>query len=160
MKNKGFTLLEAIIAMAVMTFAIGIVFYGFLAVANIFTEEMAETDVGFETNKALEQMTTEMRNTLEIVSSGDTDITFWHKDLNQNNSREANETISYSWNGTIGGDLIKTTDGTPVIIAKGVNAFSLSYDSSSEATLIDISITIFANNEIGTLESSVQCRNL
>ena len=160
MRNKGITLIEALIAMAVLAIAMAAVFYGYIVVANIFTEEMSESDILTEINKPLEQMTSEIRNTLQIVVPASHDITFWYKDLNNNSLRDADETISYSWDETAGGDIIKTEGSSSYIVASGVHDFTLTYNSTADATFVTISITIGKGNKVGTLESSVQCRNL
>ncbi|MFC1560203.1 type II secretion system protein J [Candidatus Margulisiibacteriota bacterium] len=160
MKSRGVTLLELIVAMAVLSIAIAAVFYGYVAVANIFTEEMAETDILIEINRPLEQMTKELRGALEIVSSSSNNIIFWHKDLNDNSTREVAETISYSWDGTPGGDLIKTVSAESFIVGKGIQDFALTYTVTQGATLIDVNIVISSGTSTGTLESSIKCRNL
>jgi len=160
MKNKGFTLLEAIIAMSVLMLAIAVVFYGYISVAKIFTEEMADTDIMIETTRPIEQMTKELRNSLQIISSTSHSVTFWHSDTNDNGTMEAGETISYSWAGTPGGDLIKTVSSDAFIVANSVRDFTLTYTTSLGATLINCSITVSKGGKTSTAEASIKCRNL
>lgn len=146
--------------MAVMTFAIVVLFYAFSISMRVLSEEMTESDVSLETHRAVERMVSELRNSLEIVSAGGTSITFWHVDTNGNGTREADETVSYSWTGGTVEALDRTIGETTFRIAGNVMNFSLTYDNPSNIKLIKILITGRKGTSIGTLESSVKSRNL
>jgi len=160
--SKGFTLLELIIAMGALTFALALIFYAFTASMRIFTAELYEGDTAFEIQRSLDRMTKELRNSLEIVSANGTSITFWSEDLNSNGTREANETVTYSWTGTSEGYLKRIVQTASIEVASGVKSFSLTYNNPapSNIRLINIYMTVQKGSNLSTLESSVKSRNL
>ena len=147
------------LAIIVLSIAIVVVFYAFTASMRVFTEELAHSDASFETHKAVDRMTKELRRSLEIVTANPTDISFWHEDTNNNGSREADETVEYIWVGSQEA-LIRTTYGKSIIISNSVTRLSLTYDNPSNVRVINISITAQKGESISTLESSVKPRNL
>jgi prepilin-type N-terminal cleavage/methylation domain-containing protein len=160
--SKGFTLLELIIAMGVLTFAMALIIYAFTQSMRIFTAELYEGDTAAEIQRSLDRMTKELRNALEIVSTSETSVTFWYQDLNNNGTREANETVTYSWTGTSEGYLKRIVQTASIEVATGVKSFSLTYNNPTPANirLINIYITVQKGSNLSTLESSVKSRNL
>jgi len=147
--------------MTALSIAIVVIFYAFQESMKIFSSELSESDVQFETNKAMGRMTRELKNGLEITSAGATSISFWWKDLNGNGTREAAETVTYTWSGGTFEVLNRTQGSSTVIIANSIKGLSLTYDSVLPNTkLITIRITALKGTLLGTLESSVKCRNL
>lgn len=160
MKISGFSLIEAIIAMAVLSLAIAIVFYGYVMVTNVFIEEMSDSDILLQANRPIEEMSKELRTSRQILSKSANSITFWYKDTNENGSREGGETISYTWYGTPEGNLYKTISNDAYIVATGIRQFLLTYNSSTAASYINVKIAVSKGNKVGTVESSIQCRNI
>ena len=160
--SKGFTLLELIIAMGVLTFALALIIYAFTASMHIFTAELYEGDTAIEIQRSIDRMTKELRNSLEIVSANGISITFWSEDLNSNGTREANETVTYSWTGTSEGYLKRIVQTASIEVASGVKSFSLTYNNPapSNIRLINIYMTVQKGSNLSTLESSVKSRNL
>lgn len=155
-KNNGFTLIELIISMAVLTFGILIVFYAFTSSMRLFSDELTESDVSLETHRAIERMSRELRNSKEIVSSSGTSISFWYQDTNNNGTREAAETVTYTWTGGTVEGITRTIGATSVRLANDIYGLSITYNSP----LITIVVTGKKGSSIGTLESSVKSRNL
>jgi prepilin-type N-terminal cleavage/methylation domain-containing protein len=155
--SKGFTLLESMIAMAVMTIALAVIFYAYTAMMNVFSSELSDSDLSFETQKAMDRVENDLRRNRQIVSSGSSSISFWFDDLNGNSTRDAAETVTYTWTGGTIETLTRTMGVTSEIIAKYISRFNLTYNTSEEIT---ISITARKNGTYSTLESSVNCRNL
>jgi len=146
--------------MAVMTFAMVVIFYAFSVSMRILSEEMIESDVSLETHKAVERMVSELRNSLEIVSGGSTSIIFWYRDTNGDTTREADETVSYYWTAGTVEALFRQQGSSTIREASGIINFSLTYDNPSSIKLIKILITAKKGGTLGTLESSVKSRNL
>ena len=151
--SKGFTLLESLVAMVVLSFAIAVIFYAFNASMRLFTNELSESDASFQAHKAVETMSNELRGAIEIVSANGTSITFM---------REAYETVTYSWTGTAEGLLNRTVQTSTQEIATGIKGFTLTYNdpTPSNIRLIKILVTVQKDSTLSTLESSVKCRNL
>jgi len=160
--TPGFTLLELMIAMGVLTFAMALIIYAFTQSMRIFTAELYEGDTAVEIHRSLDRMTKELRSSLEIVSADGISITFWSEDLNNNGTREANETVTYSWTGTSEGYLKRIVQTASIEVASGVKSFSLTYNNPtpSNIRLINIYITVQKGSNLSTLESSVKSRNL
>jgi prepilin-type N-terminal cleavage/methylation domain-containing protein len=160
--SKGFTLIELIIAMGVLTFAMALIIYAFTQSMRIFTAELYEGDTAVEIQRSIDRMTKELRNSLEIVSADGSSITFWSEDLNSNGTREANETVTYSWTGTSEGYLKRIVQTASIEVASGVKSFSLTYNNPapSNIRLINIYMTVQKGSNLSTLESSVKSRNL
>lgn len=159
-RSRGFTLLEALIAISVMSFAIFVIFYAFQSSMRIFTGEISEADVSVEVHRATERMVKELRNSLQIVSGGSTDITFWYEDTNRNGTREAGETVVFNWTGITTETVTRTIGSSSQIIANNIIRFSLTYDNPSDIKLIKIVITGQKGDSVSTLESSARSRNL
>ena len=160
--TPGFTLLELMIAMGVLTFAMALIIYAFTQSMRIFTAELYEGDSAVEIQRSIDRMTTELRNALQIVSTSESSVTFWYQDLNGNSTRDANETVRYSWTGTTEGLLNRTVQTSTLEVASGVKSFSLTFDNPNPANinLINIRITVQKGSNLSTLESSVKSRNL
>jgi len=146
--------------MAVLSIAIVIIFYAFQATMTALTEQFSESDVSLEVHKGMERMVKELRGALEIPSASGTSITFWYKDINGNGTRDAAETINYTWTGITTETLTRTMGGATFIVANKISGFSLTYDDPSNIKLIRIKLTGTAGTSINTLESSVKLRNL
>jgi prepilin-type N-terminal cleavage/methylation domain-containing protein len=159
---KGFTLLESLISIAVLSFAIIVIFYAYTASMRLFTGELSEFDASFQAHKAMELMTKELRSALEIESASGTSISFWSADLNKNGTRDENETATYSWTGTIEGFINRTVQSSTQEIATGVESLNLTYDDPQPSNIrfINIIITVRKDSTPVTLESGVKCRNL
>lgn len=158
--SGGFTLLESIISMAVMTLAIALIFYAFQATMKVLTEELSEADVSLEVHKGMERMVRELRGALEVPSAASTSITFWYRDLNGNGTRDAAETINYTWTGITTETLTRTMGSSTFIVANKIIDLSLTYDNPSSVKLVKIKITGIKGTSVSTLESSVKLRNL
>ena len=160
--SKGFTLLELMMAMAMLSIAIAVIFYAFSASMRVFTSELSDADASLEMHRAIERMTNELRGSLEIISANGTGITFWYDDLNNDGTREANETVQYSWTGTSEGYINRTVQTSTQEIANGIKSFSLTYNdpSPSNIRVVNIYITVQKDSTVSTLESGVKLRNL
>ena len=148
--------------MGVLTFAMALIIYAFTQSMHIFTNELSEGDTAFEIQRSVDRMTKELRNALEIVSTSETSVTFWYQDLNGNSTRDANETVRYSWTGTTEGLLNRTVQTSTLEVASGIKGFSLTFDNPNPASikLINIRMTVQKGTTVTTLESSVKSRNL
>lgn len=159
-KQKGFTLIEAMIAMAMLTIVLIIIFIAFTIGLRTFVSEKSQSDVTFEINRGISSLKRDLRGILEIVSAESTSITFWYKDLNGNSTREANETMIYFWSGTPGDSLIRALGSDSRPVANYVHSFELSYDIPGDIKVVNVKLVIRKESIINTAESSVSLRNL
>jgi type II secretory pathway pseudopilin PulG len=155
-------LLESILVLSLLSIAMAVIFYAFSASMRIFTSEMWEADASLEVHRAMERMTKELRGALEVVSASGTSVTFWYSDLNGDGTREANETVTFSWTGTSEGYINRTVLTATQEISTGIKKFSFTYNDPSPPNIKFITIFLSAQkgSTVSTLESSVDCRNL
>ena len=148
--------------LAILSIAMAVIFYAFTASMHIFTSEMSEADASLEAHRAMERMTKELRGALQIVAASGTSVTFWYSDLNGDGTREANETVTYSWTGASQGYINRTVQTSTQEISIGIQNFLLTYNDPSPPNINLIKIFMSAQNgsTVSTLESSVDCRNL
>ena len=162
MNKKALTLIELLMVMLMLFLVMGTLITAFLAGASVFNTELNMTDVMIEANRGMDLASRELRNSLEITSATSTSISFWGEDINSNGTKESAEVISYAWDGTANGELVRTAGGTPSAISRNVNGFELSYNSPSVSSIdeVTIKLTIARGAEYATLESTVKPRNL
>ena len=158
--NKGFTLLEATLAMVMITIIMAVIFMALILSSQIFSGELLKSEVQHETSRGMERMAKELRGALEIVSSSSQDITVWWKDLNESSTRESEETLTFSWSGVEGDPLMRTISAETIILANYVTNFELTYDDPDDIKFATITLTSSKNNFTSTLESSIKFRNL
>jgi type II secretory pathway pseudopilin PulG len=159
-KSSGFTLIEAIISLTILTVVMGVIVYTYLAATRLLSSEFEDSDVTYQMNKAMDRMSGELRSARQITSASSTSITFWYNDNNNNNTREATETASYSWTGGTVEAIFRTVVASTERIANNISNLTLSYDNVLDIGRITISITGHKNSTVSTIESSVNCRNL
>jgi hypothetical protein len=147
------------IALAVISIAMIVLFYAFQAATMIFSSEMNESDSSFEAHKAIERIVADLRNSPEIITHTTTEVTFWYQDANNNSTREASEVVSYTWLPTTEA-VYRGQNSASVIIANRIIGMSLTYDNPSDIGMITIKITSYQGDTVTTLESSANLRNL
>lgn len=162
MKRKGITIFELSLAMLVTSMVVIVLVAAYIAGSSVFNSEMNTSDSLLEANKGLGMMTRDLRNCYEIMSAGPAQITFWFDDLNQNESREAEEIVTYSWNGTVDGNITRSVTPDTYSITKHVRELVLTYDSATLADIrqVNIKLTVGVGDSTTTLESSVRPRNI
>ena len=161
-KRKAFTLFELLMVMMILVIVMGAAVAAFIAGAQVMNTEMNTTDNLIEANRGMDNMSGDMRNALDISAATATSITFWGYDNNGNGSKEASENITYSWDGTANGNLIKTTAGTSFKVCRNVKNFTLTYDNGTISLIkqINIKLSVSQGPDISTLETTVKPRNL
>ncbi len=158
--KNGFTLLEAILTLGMISILIAVIIMAFIISLRIFSTELSESSIKFDAQKGIERMTEELRGALEIVSSESSSVGFWWKDLNANASRESDETVTFSWDGTPGSTLQRAQGTDKSKIIYNVNNLLFTYQYPGDIEVITISLTVAKENVISTMESSVRLRNL
>jgi len=159
-RKKGFTLLELMIAMAVISMILAGVFMAFSVVLKLFVDETDQTDIFIEADRGMSRMVRELREAKEITNASSREITFWYADLNNNGTREATELATYTWSGSPESNLNRIASGETFPLSYGVFSFALTYDNQSNVKLINILLTVGKGDNRATLESSVRPRNL
>jgi len=156
-RRKGFTLLEAILSIGMISLAMAVIFMAFYVGLNIFLAEMSSSEVYLECNKGIESIAKRLRGATEILNSGAQNISFYMPLAEGGATREA---VAYSWNGTPGDPLLISVDGDVRTLSNNVHDFELAYDNPSDIKMVTIRLMVSIDEETSTLESSVRLRNL
>lgn len=162
MRKSGLTVIELLIALGITVFVMGVLIVAYVASTRIFNEEISKSSALLEANKAVNNLRKDLRSCLQIISASSTSISFWAEDLNSNGTREAGEIYSYSWSGTVGDPLIKTSLGYSYAIARSIRLFSLTYNTTetSAITKVDIKVIAGSTTNLATVETAVKLRNI
>ena len=158
--KPGHTVLELIIASALIAIVVAVIYLTYNVGIKIFSSEVLRSDILGEGTRALERMGNELRGALKINSAGSQNLTFWYKDLNSNGSQEASETITYSWSGTPQDSLLRTVVSQSETLSNNIQSFSFTYDNPSDINLVTITLTVKKGEEEKMLKSSIKLRNL
>jgi len=129
-REAGFTLAELVVVIVVVSVAAMVFAKMFIEAVRSYQFVEAEKDTLQEARYAQERMSREfrrVRDNLSINTATATTFTFVDRDA---------ATLSFSWNGVKGADLVYTTNGTPRVLASGVDSLAFAYwnRSGSAAT--------------------------
>jgi prepilin-type N-terminal cleavage/methylation domain-containing protein len=120
-RAHGFTMIELVIVIAVVSVAALVFSKMFIEAARSYEWIDVEKEKLQEARYAQERMTREfrrVRDNLSINVATATTLTFVDRDA---------ATISISWNGVKGADLVYTKNGTARTLAAGVDSFAFAY---------------------------------
>jgi len=159
-RRKSFTLLELIIAMAIISIVLAGVFMAFSVALRLFVGELTRSNVYIEADRGMNKITKDLKSSREIVSGTSREVSFWLFDFNGNGTREADETATFLWSGSPESSLNRILSSETIPIAYGVNNFTLTYDDPLSPKLITVKIMIGKGLNTVTLESSVKLRNI
>ena len=127
--QSGMTLIEVLITVAILALVIYPI-YEFLN-QGIRSWEIAEnkTEVVQNARIGLDRMCDEIKHAREFYTISPAQIRFWWQDINDDNTADSNEILSYSWSGTSGDDLLRQFDSEPQAspLANYVDFFQLTY---------------------------------
>ena len=169
--ERGFTFLEALLAIAILGFMIQVVYTIYEANFRVWLAADARAEVRENTSRGIERMTRDLREALRITVGAANRITFWGKDSDEDGNCDAGEMVSYSWSGVPGEDLYRTA-GSKFKLADNVENFQLEYrdgnsnllpspvKKASDIRHISITLTIEEKKENMVLRSSIRPRNL
>ncbi len=150
--KKGFSLIELLIVLAILALILFPI-YEFLR-QGALSWQLGEnkTEVVQNARIGLDKMCDEIKHAREIYSITSSQIRFWWKDLNDNDTAEVNEILTFSWSGTGNEDLTRKLDSEtqPTPIANYVDDFQLKYfdNSGVETTAPDAVFFVTANLRI------------
>jgi len=154
--SKGVTLIELAIALTVMLMLISLVISVFISSTRVYNLQLGGTDVTWEGQNAIETMVKEIRECYEVTSAEANAITFWWKDLNDNSTREAAETVSFS---LAGPSLVRAIGSSSGNLSNNVASLNFTYDSPVDPKFVTITLTLASQGESTTFESSARLRN-
>jgi hypothetical protein len=162
MKKGGFSLIELVTVIAVLALITGVLIAMFLAGSDMFSSEKDILYVTLDGTKAMETMTSEIRNSRQVIAANPFVFTFWKQDSDSDGTRDEAETVSYLWDGDIPGKLYRECLGAGQVIINNVNSLYFTYDSGtlSQITKVDIRLSVSSGTQIQTFESSVRMRNI
>jgi Tfp pilus assembly protein PilW len=154
--KKGITLIELVIAIAISLVAFLVVAVSYSVGLRSFTQEMSRSDILLDGQKGLESITEELRECLNITSAGSNSVTFWWRDLNENETMDAGEVVSYA----VSSQVLRRTRGSTVEpVAKNVSVLRLNYDNPADPSLITVILTMQKEGNLVTLEGKASLRN-
>lgn len=147
--------------MVMMVLVLFVLVTAYLAAGKVFNTENNISGTTIEATRAMDTMEEEIRNSLGIQTANSRTLTYWMTDTNGDGTFESNEIVTYSWDGTAGDSLLRTSNGTVETLAKNVANFNLSYDSVvlANITMVTIDLTVSAGSSFTTLESTINLRN-
>ena len=157
MSKQGMTLMETIMAMALMSILGGLFVYMYVASTRVFQSEFSRSELRGSGSTALERIGGILREARALDQITATSVTVW-QDLNTNANREVDEIIQFSWSGTPGDPLLKTVNAQSVPFLKGVQSFTFSYDVTSKNFQID-ALTSQGDSQ-KSFSSKIHARNL
>ena len=174
LNNRGLTLIEILISIAILFMALFPI-YEFLRQGAIsWNVGENKTEVVQNARISLDKLCDEIRHARELYTINSNEIRFWWKDLNENDTADSNEIITYYWSGTQGDDLQRKLDSETGYspLANYIESFTLVYydefgNVTSQPDLVqlisaDISIKKISNNQdyISHMRKSVHPRNM
>ena len=142
----------------------------FVVVFKSWGFEAAKAQVKQEAGWGMEKMSRELRESLLITSAQQNSMVFW-SDVNENGVQDGDESITYSWSGTPGNNLIRGDGTITSVLSNDVQSFQLNYYdvngnplvfpvTPANVRLITINLTTKKEDEAITLRSNVRPRNL
>jgi prepilin-type N-terminal cleavage/methylation domain-containing protein len=153
--NKGFTLVEIIVVIVILSIASAITVKFMIDSLRIYTMTVNQKTLLDEGKLALERMCRDIRDANSITGSTATSITFVRTHATGLGQDTANETITYR---STGGNLEKVKASTPYAIAGNVYAFTVTQGADNEITLL---LTLrLGTGENVTVQTKVHPKNL
>lgn len=155
-------MIELVTVIAILVLVVSLLVTIYLAGADIFGTEKNLSDIAIEGDRAMKTMVDEIRNGREVTVADNRQFTFWMQDADNDTVIDSSETVSYSWDGTSGGNLLRAVAGVPFILSKYVNDLNFTYDSGTLSSIrsVNIRLTNSIGTDVHTLESTVRLRNL
>ncbi len=171
-RTNGFTILEMSLSLIGFSILIGVTVFPFVVVLKETESTLARNDLREDAILAVERLSRDLNEAHEITSAQARSITLWWQDTNGNGVRDANELITFSWDGVVGNPFIRSS----VDIAFHVNSFSLSYRDVNNSVLtpapdltliqrdsirrVEAQLTLSDQSEQMTVVTAVMPRNL
>lgn len=130
-RRGGFTLIELFLVLGLLTVLLGAVTYTFVIGLKVGDVGMLSGGVRKEASYSLRTMSEELKQAIAVIAADLHTLTF-QADLDRNG---AIDTITYSWSGTAGDNLVRTQGTTTTILANGVQDASFQYYDSASAAM-------------------------
>ena len=125
-RRRGFTLVELVLSMAVMTVLIGGIASAMLLASRAIPDDQSPTSVLLRGSEAAEEIAGELYTARTITERSAMAVEFT---VHDRNGDEVPETLRYEWSGTAGDPLTRQYNGGTVAnIAEDVQEFQLTYD--------------------------------
>ncbi len=160
---RAFTLIEVVLASAITAILLLAVQSVIMLAAHAVPGAQSKSTTLTGAAGTLADLDSDLAFATSISSRTATAVTFQVPDRN---SDGLPETITWSWDGTLGGTLYRTfNSGTPVAMATNVQAFSLAYDTRTAlgtSTPNTAAETLLASNALvtGLLAPPVNSQNI
>lgn len=135
--RRGFTLIELFLVMGLLTVLLGAMTYTLVMGLRLGDVGMLSGGVRKEASYSLRIISEELRQAIAVTAADLHALTF-QADLDRNG---AVETITYSWSGTPGDDLVRTKATETAALANGAQDASFQYYDSSNAILGPLPLT-------------------
>lgn len=129
--RRGFTLLELFLVMGLLTVLLGAITYTFLIGLRISDVGILSGGVRKEISYSLRIASEELRQATVVTAADLRSLTF---KADPDGDGIVN-TITYSWSGTEGDDLVRTEGTSATILAHGVREMSFRYYDAANSAL-------------------------
>ena len=167
MRPRGFTLLELITTVTLvgtMILALGLLFG---ANFKVFYSQAGRTDIKGKAGRAVETMSTELRQAASLTAATATSLTITF----DTDGDGDDDSVQYTWGGASGDPFNRVSGGVTIPIVNSVSSLAFScYNSSntlltfpvtlSQVKSVVVTLTATSDSESFTLRSQITLRNL
>jgi Tfp pilus assembly protein PilW len=149
-------LIELVIVLTLSLALLNVVVMAYLAGIRSFQYQMGSSDISYEAGRCLDQMTTDVRQSLKVFSAEAHRMSLWYNDPNLNGKLETVEVVSYSLSGS---NLTRTSSKESRVLTTLASGLDFSYDNPSDPYLVTIGLSLKSGASAGSFEAKVKLMN-
>jgi len=154
--EKGFTLIEIVIVIVILSIVSAITIYFLVSSLRVYTMTVNQKTLFEEGKLALERMCRDIRDANSITGSTATSVTFIRTHATGAGQDIANETITFQLNGTTL-EKVKASPAVTSAIAENVSAFTVTRAADDEIKLV-LTLSLGTGENV-TLQTKVYPKN-
>lgn len=144
--RQAFSLVESVVSMSILTVVMAGLGSALLIAGHALPSATGDTLAVVQTAAVLDGLIEELAIATQIIEQDSSAITFQVPDRDNDN---ADETIRYAWSEQTGEDLIRQyNQGTPVVVAANLTAFTLTYAEGVESGATDEGAGLGADRQL------------
>ena len=161
--NKGFSLIELIVAFGILIFIGGMAIYIYMTGSKIENDERIRSDLLLSANTTIDKMSKDIRTANEVISSSTDSIELW-LDNNDDQKKEPEEIKKYFWvwDGKHSGDIYMEYPqlNQKNVLCKNVTVLKFTCPPSGTAGPVSIDMILVSGKINLPLQSKVWQRNI
>lgn len=135
---------------------LNVVVLAYLAGIRSFQYQIGTSDISYEAGRVLEQMTKDVRRSLQVFSAESHRMSLWYDDMNLNGSLETPEVVTFYRSGS---NLTRTSSRETRVLTTLASGLDFSYDNPSDAYLVTIDLSLASGASAGSFEAKVKLMN-